>query len=272
MTTPEQPPVRTRSAPRYRAADVLRVASLTPHMVRVTLGGSDFGDFTVAGPTGHIRIFFPREGERVLRPPQSAVDSAPAATLDRSHSRVYTPRRWDAAAGELDVDVLVHGEGPGSRWASGVQAGDAVVITGPSAGGAYHPDPAATWFVLAGDEAAVPAIATILDVLQPGVRAVVLAEVEDEREEQPLTSAAGLQVTWLHRKGGAPGGQLAAALRALTLPDGAGKVWVACEAAAMRDIRRHLLAERGLDRGMVYTHGYWKAGTANHPDHDRGED
>ena len=95
--------------------------------------------------------------------------------------------------------------------------GDGVVITGPSAGGAYHPDPAAAWFVLAGDAAALPAVATILDALRPSVRAEVVLEVEDEREEQPLTSPADVRITWLHRgpDGDAPSRKLAAGLRTM---------------------------------------------------------
>jgi NADPH-dependent ferric siderophore reductase len=36
----------------------------------------------------------------------------------------------------------------------------------------------------------------------------------------------------------------------------------------MREIKRDLLQERGLEREHVYTHGYWQRGEANHPDHD----
>jgi NADPH-dependent ferric siderophore reductase len=40
----------------------------------------------------------------------------------------------------------------------------------------------------------------------------------------------------------------------------------------MRDIRRHLLNERGMDQARVHTQGYWKYGTTNHPDNDRGQE
>ena len=54
--------------------------------------------------------------------------------------------------------------------------------------------------------------------------------------------------------------------------DGQGRVWVACEAAAMRDIRKHLLLDLAMDRTAVTTQGYWKAGLANHSDHDWGNE
>ena len=40
----------------------------------------------------------------------------------------------------------------------------------------------------------------------------------------------------------------------------------------MRDIRRHLLFDRGMERSAIHTHGYWKLGASNHPDHDLGEE
>jgi NADPH-dependent ferric siderophore reductase len=50
------------------------------------------------------------------------------------------------------------------------------------------------------------------------------------------------------------------------------RIWVACEAAAMRGIRRHFTSERGLPVSSLVTRGYWRIGEANHPDHDYGED
>jgi NADPH-dependent ferric siderophore reductase len=49
-------------------------------------------------------------------------------------------------------------------------------------------------------------------------------------------------------------------------------VYVACEAGAMRRIRRHLLTERGMNRDHVVTRGYWKQGATDHPDGDYGQD
>ena len=41
---------------------------------------------------------------------------------------------------------------------------------------------------------------------------------------------------------------------------------------AMRGIRRYFIAERGRPAGSLVTRGYWRLGTANHPDHDYGDD
>ena len=66
--------------------------------------------------------------------------------------------------------------------------------------------------------------------------------------------------------------ELAGAVAAFQQPAGVGQVYVACEADAMRGIRRHLLVERALPREWVTTRGYWKQGATDHPDRDYGED
>ena len=54
------------------------------------------------------------------------------------------------------------------------------------------------------------------------------------------------------------------------MPPGA-KIYLVCEAAAMRRIRKLLQDELGVDRQHIVSRGHWKLDTANHPDHDYGE-
>ena len=252
---------------------VSRVQRLTPRFVRVTFTGEELSGFATHGPAEHVRLFFPPQQDERLAPPEWGPEGPiwPAGQ-GRPLSRVYTPRRWDAQALELDVEFILHGEGPGSAWAAGARPGNAVLLTGP--GGAYQLDPQAAWYVLVADDVALPALCTILEALPASTPAFVYAEVGDAAEERDLRTAARMHLTWLHRDpdAGLPGRALERALRAAPLPEGDGRVWVACEATVMRDIRRHLLYERNLGREAVHTHGYWKHGAANHPDHDLGQD
>jgi NADPH-dependent ferric siderophore reductase len=89
-----------------------------------------------------------------------------------------------------------------------------------------------------------------------------------------LESPARFEVTWLHhgRAAGLVGRKLEQAVRHFRFPEGNGRIWIGCEAAVMRDIRRHLLNERAMDRAHAHTQGYWKYGAVNHPDNDRGQD
>ena len=96
-------------------------------------------------------------------------------------------------------------------------------------------DESADWFLLVGDDSALPAIGTILDVLPASVRAHAIVEVIDRGEEQVLASRATLQTTWLHRgeDARAAGQLLEKTVRDLQLPAGSGRIYVACEAAAI---------------------------------------
>jgi NADPH-dependent ferric siderophore reductase len=104
--------------------------------------------------------------------------------------------------------------------------------------------------------------------------AYVFVEVADATEELELESPARFQVTWLHHGGatGRVGRKLEHAVREFRFPEGSGRVWIGCEAGVMREIRRHLLNGRGMDRTHAHTQGYWKYGAMNHPDNDRGQD
>lgn len=263
---------RRRNRPPPRPAQVCRVQRLTPQVVRVTLTGEALDGLPDAGAASHLKVFFPTPDLPLpapLAPDPTASDGA--SEQPRPINRTYTPRRWDPNRRELDIDFLLHGDGPGATWAARAQPGDPVGVSAPRA--AYAIDATQTHYVLAGDDSAVPAIGTILAALPASAHAQVWLEVHDAAEEQPLDSAARLDLRWLHRgPAGVGAGQLLeAAMRNADLPSG-GAVWVACEAGAMRSIRGHLLHERGLERGALHTQGYWRLGAANHPDHDLGDD
>lgn len=246
--------------PRYPAT-VKRVEHLTPRMVRVTFTGPELADFGWNGPAAHIKLIF--------GPPAPAT---PGADAPRPTMRTYTPRRFDRQARELDVDFILHGEGPASSWAERAAVGQTLTIAGP--GRNYVIDPAAEWFLLAGDDTAIPAISTILENLPAGAAARVLIEVVDREDEVEIPAHANTTVTWLHRGPDVSqaGIALEASVRAWQMPAGNGRVYVACESGAMRRIRAHLLTDKTISREHLVTRGYWKLGAVDHPDGDYGQD
>lgn len=265
-TPPESaaaPPPRRRRV--MRRVRVTRVEQLSPRMVRVTFTGDDLASFGWNGPAAHIKLIFPDEGQAEPAMPQP---DGPRST----RMRTYTPRRFDPTIPELDVEFVLHGEGPASSWAAQAQPGQTLILGGP--GPNYQIDPGADWFLLAGDDAALPAIETILDALPAAARVRVLLEVAGQHEQRPLSTAAQIEITWLHRGAQAAqaGTALEAAIRAIQLPAGNGRVYVGCEAAAMRRVRAYLLHERGLAPAAIVTRGYWKLGATDYTDHDYGTD
>ncbi len=260
----ERPTVTTaRPARRAVRTVVRRVDRISPHLLRVVLGGPELDGFGAGAFTDHyVKLLFPAPGA----PYGSDADPAEVrATHPKDlwpRTRTYTVRAWDPAAVELTIDVVQHGDaGVAGPWAAAARPGDVLHLMGP--GGAYAPDPEADWHLLVGDASVLPAIAASLARIPEGVPVHVIAEVHDEAEELPLESPGALAVTWLHRgDAGAVADPrdepLAVAVHALEFPPGRVHAFVHGEAVAVRELRRHLLADRGLDRRDLSISGYWK--------------
>ncbi len=222
-------------------------------MIRVTLGGDELAGFDGEGPDRRIKMFFPVPGQERPAVPR-AMSGGPVwpAGEARPAIRTYTVRRFDAAAGELDVDFVLHeGYGPAAAWAREARPGAWVGVSEP--GGHYRPDHTADFHVVIGDETALPAVATVLEALPTGVPVLTFVEVADADEEQKLPA------TWVHRGDRTPGEPLAEAVLAAEFPAGRGQAWLSGESGCVKDLRRHLLDDRGLDRRAVYATGYWRA-------------
>lgn len=233
---------------------VAGVAPLTPAMLRLT----------VAVEEPHLP-FDPACPNQVLRLSPPGPESAGATSGARPVSRTYTIRRADPAAGLLDIDVVLHGDGLFVRWARAAAPGDVLEFTGPRPHAV--PSFAADALVMATDETGLPALAAIAEAAPAGLAVHAVVEVADAAEEQPLRSTADLDVTWLHRDG-APAGTTGAqerALAALHWPAGAVEVWIAGEATEVRTLRRFAAAERGAERERLHAFGYWRLGRAGSP-------
>ncbi|MFI6508810.1 siderophore-interacting protein [Streptosporangium sp. NPDC050855] len=249
-----------RPARKVTTGRVLRTERLTPHMIRVVLGGEGLAGFSADEYTDHyVKLLFAPAG---VSYPQPFDMEAVRRDLPREQwptTRTYTVRRWDAEAGELTIDFVHHGDsGLAGPWADRARPGDELHFFGP--GGAYTPDPEADWHLLAGDESALPAIAVALEHLPAGAPAWAFIEVAGPEEEQRLDSPGDVKIVWLHR-GDAPYGEaLVTAVRELDFPDGVVHAFVHGEAGAVRDIRRHLRTERGIPLSRLSISGYWRLG------------
>ena len=257
---------------------VVGTTQVTPHMARVTFAGDHLAEVTTRlaglGPDQQVKLYFPRPGQRVPQLP--AVEGADTTSwygayvampeAERPWMRSYTIRAHDAARGTVDVDFVLHADaGPATRWALAARPGDVLAMYGPD--GEYaRPVPVtssvaeADWFLMAGDESALPAIGTLAEALPPGTRAEAYVEVGGTADEQPLRSDADLAVHWVHR-GGTPAGRSTAlvdVLRGARFPEGRVFVWLAGEAGAVRALRRHLVDERGVHKRAIDFAGYWR--------------
>ena len=223
------------SAHLLQVADVVDVG---PRMRRITVGGAPLASL-VALP-GQDVVVHVSDGQ------------------GGSVSRRYTIRNLDHAMRLLDLDVVMHGHGPGAAWAASVAVGDDVEVFGPR-GKVRLAD--AGWQLFAGDESAIPAIAEMIAALPPGTAGTALIEVADADDEQPIVGPEQLGVRWLHRGTTPPGESelLDRAVAALDIPDADRHAYLFGESRVVRRLRDEL-GRRGLHAAEVSAKGYWNAG------------
>lgn len=211
-------------------ADVAEVTRLSPRMRRIELSSPEFGG--QRWPLGcDIAVVLAGPDGRELR-------------------RRYTVR--SVAGDRLVIDAVLHGHGPGSDWAAGLQAGDRVTFFGPR--GEIEPAEA-DWLLALTDESGLPAIAALAEALA-GRPIGVLAEIADAGERYPLPAHA--DVRWLPRDNRPAGTAdlLDAALAEFPRPAGRGYAYLLGESRVVTQLRDKLL-NLGLDRTAVYAKGYW---------------
>lgn len=259
---PEDPDTTTRrlrrEPPPFRPATVRRVEAVTPRLVRVVLDGDGLEGLVPPEPAASVRLLLPRPGEREVTLPRWNGNEFLRPDGSRPSIRTLTPLRPAPGDGALAVEVVLHGGGTLSTWATAARPGDPVAVSGPGRG--YAVDPDATDHLLAGDETALPAIRQLLDHLPPDRPVRVLVEVAAPAARLPLGDRDGLEVVWLDLPPGAPpGGALVGAVAGAPIGPGT-QVWVAGEAAAVQRIRRALFVERGVPRSRATVRGYWKHG------------
>lgn len=262
-------PVR-RKRPPPRPVEVVSVSQLAARFVSVQFGGPALEGFRIEEPTAHIKVFLPSPGESAPVLPHFGPDGLvwPEGS-PRPVIRTYTPRRFDEVAGTLEVQFLLHDVGPASEWAARVKPGDRAAIGGP--GGRFRLDRTVRDWWISGDESALPAVGTLLDVLPSDARAEIHLEVEGPEDEMKLESAAQTEIFWHHRRSNdAWGVEMLDAARSSSIADGV-QVWVAGEAVSIRRIRKHFLEEKQVPVTSMTTRGYWRIGESDHPDGDYGD-
>lgn len=231
---------------------------LTPTMMRIVFGGEGLDAFEPSDRTDQYvnALFVPDEAS--YQPPFD-IDEARAADPDqRPRGRRYTVRAWDTATRRLTIDFVAHGDvGYAGRWAQQAAVGDRLQMIGPSGG--YRPSDDAAWYLFAGDESALPAIAASLEVVPEGRRCVVRIVVDGPDHETALESPSDLDVMWLHRSTVAePEALLPDSVAAIEFGDGPVDVFVHGEAGEVRATRRFLVAERGVDPAASSISPYWR--------------
>ena len=233
---------------RLRVSEVRETIEMSPHMRRITLASTALTDFPVRRPAQWVKVFVPTPG------------------IEKPSGRAYTIRHFREDLCEMDIDFVLHGDGPCSIWAQAARPGDVVQIAGPRAG--FRLDPDLTHLLIGGDETALPAIGSILESLPAGLSVDVFLEIPEDADVQIIHSKADVEVTWLPRNGREAGAAtaLAEAMIAAELPEPKSEVWFAAEASVVRTVRRHFQLDRAIPRTRLTMSGYWKKGETDFRD------
>ena len=257
-----------------RFIHVTGTTRLDPHLVRVTFTGIGLGDLGHREPDQQVKLYFPKPGQNEPRLPDpdddfthwyQAYNAIPEA--ERPPMRGYTLRAHRPDALKIDIDFVLHDDhpGPATRWASTARPGDTLGMFGPSVDFARRAPidesiRAADWFLLAGDETALPAIGSLLESLPAGTRATAYIEVPERAREQRFDTRGDVTVHWLRRGAGPArhGELLGEAVRGARFPAGSVFAWLAGESGAVRALRRHLVDERGLAKHAIDFTGHWR--------------
>ncbi|MDG4664869.1 siderophore-interacting protein [Mycobacterium sp. 236(2023)] len=256
--------------------EVVRTEQLTPHVVRVVLGGKGFDTFTPNDNTdSYVKLVFLDDDIDVSKLTsfgrQLTLDSFNKLPAEqRPTVRTYTVRDADTGRREITIDFVVHGDhGVAGPWAASAVPGQRLFVMGPS--GAYSPSPEADWHLFAGDESALPAISTALEALPDNAIGKVFIEVAGPEDQIELKAPSGVEVAWIYRGGRADlvsddtagdHAPLVAAVKEAAWLPGQVQVFIHGEAqAVMHNLRPYIRKERGVDAKWASSiSGYWRRG------------
>ncbi|PPF48541.1 NADPH-dependent ferric siderophore reductase [Clavibacter michiganensis] len=252
--------------------EVIRTERLSPHLVRVHLGGEGTRSLLaqaapdrLAATDAYVKLMLPQPGSGAVPPFDLPAlrETLPPEALPAV--RTYTLRHADPIAGTCAIDFVVHGdEGLAGPWAASARPGDLLQASGP--GGMHRPtDDPAVVRLLVGDDSALPAVAAALAAMPADARGVALVEVDGPDDELALARPAGLELRWIHRSrvpDVVPGALLVDAVRGLPRPDGEVEVFAHGERGAMKELRGLLQDGWGLDRRALSLSAYWALGRA----------
>lgn len=250
-----------RRLAQFRHMRVIGMQDVTPHMRRIRLAGDSLARFAEFDGM-HLRLLFPTRDVPEPVWPEAGPNGLPVWPDEsrRPPARVYTIRKLDVAAGNMDIDFVMHGDGSvGSGWAATARPGDMIGIMGPLG----RPVRQAQWYVLGADETGLPALGRILENLPPETGGLAFIEVDNADEEQVIKHPPGMELRWIHRKG-TPAGEdsrLADLICAVARPAQAKCFsWFAAEAEAARRVREHWRGKEGLGRDETLAAAYWRRG------------
>ncbi|MEM9669163.1 MAG: siderophore-interacting protein [Pseudomonadota bacterium] len=237
------------------------IQRLTPNMMRVTLVGNLIKDYPDPSGGAHFKMIVPDKD-------QSAGEFGEFISKGsfKPAMRTYTIRHARQASGEIDVDIVVHGDlGRVGPWAQRTAPGEEIVISKP--GKPKLITAGIQRILAAADMTGFPALAAGLETLSEDVVGTAFVEILSEDDRQPVDCPPNIELKWIIKPNPyAPGTEVVDAMILAPEPDASTSVFVAGEYSTVATLRRHFRKEHPVDKSRCYISSYWKAGLIE-PEH-----
>jgi NADPH-dependent ferric siderophore reductase len=252
----------------YFLGEMITVKRLSPSLIRIVLK-VDGGERLL--PSGHpdewVRLALRPDGDTPVTLPV-LMENGKWGRPDGSQNcpnRPYTIRRWNPERCEMTIDIVVHEGGVAASWAMNAQVGDVVGICNPE--GRFWIPRGSEWLLMLTDITGLPAVGRVLEELPAGFRAIVHVEVPSDADRHDVETAADASIVWHYSHGLKPERpgytELPRIAREITeLPEGSGYIYIAGEAKAVSESRKHFRDVLGFDKNRIDAIGYWIEGQA----------
>ncbi|SJN10879.1 iron-chelator utilization protein [Leucobacter sp. 7(1)] len=230
-------------------AEVIAARALGPRFIRITFGGAGLRDFVCSGIAPKIKVWLPHT--ELTRPVTAALDEIRANSV----MRTYTVREHRPECSEVDIDFVIHADGPAGRWAATATPGQLLLLSNAAGSAAAS----AERMLFIGDPSSLPAIMTALRALPRQATVRVLLRVDDAHERCELEDPASGLTEWITT--GTDPAALTAAVRTEVSRFAPHYVWAAGEAGTLKSLRRYLRGEAGFTAASSQIVGYWRRDT-----------
>lgn len=222
---------------------VLSCLSLSPSMMRITFHSDEpWPGVEDNGPDEFCWIAFPTED-------------------GKEQGRYYTVRQRHGDT--FTVDFALHAQGLATDWVRAARPGETLSTYRPRF--RYTPPDDTAWVILIADLTGLPMVSRVLDEASPELRVIAHIEVPCADDAQKLHIQTRTTVIWHpmenHVKWADCSTKLPEIARSFTaLPDGPGYIYIAGEAKAVAECRRHFRDTLGFDKSRIDAIGYWIEG------------
>ncbi|MGC7893789.1 siderophore-interacting protein [Vibrio anguillarum] len=226
---------------------------ISPSLQRITLQGDSIEHFTLENEGDYIKLLFSEDG---------STDLSRLTPDQRPIMRTYTIRSFDATNNRIEIDFVRHEAedkqcGFAVRWAMHTAIGDTISIAGP--GKAQGLNLSGSWFFLAADMTALPALAAQLKRLPRDAKGYAVIEIEHVDDKQALQAPENIEISWVVKDSST---NLATSVIEKNWLGENGSVWCACEFDTMRTLREYFRNEKEIAKDNIYISSYWKRGVS----------